>query len=303
MTAERNSTRCFICGHSNSNILEVHHAVPQRLGGSDIEENTYSLCGSCHNAVEEIYDDGFYQRLGVAVDGDEGEFSRQHQTGEVLEPQDSQGRKIPPNSDHIEVEEYWRVNVTISQVEAIAEGNYDHADEWRWSFGPDHVSLVEKYAESILEKYERGRKASISLAEDRENKEVETLLEKGDPPLKFDVEPEDLAADPMIVVSNAERSWEESEKPQWIKGQSNIDGQNRGPPLSVQHQWERENYDHYRLHCGYCHRAYSKYQHTDLARHLRLQHGIENPYEEKDTTYGDRPDIGQRIFDRGGGDD
>jgi hypothetical protein len=36
-----------------------------------------------------------------------------------------------------------------------------------------------------------------------------------------------------------------------------------------------------RLHCGYCHTVYSESEKADLAAHLRVQHHIENPYENE----------------------
>jgi len=56
---------CRICGHVNSNDLETHHVVPRRYGGSNSPSNLVTLCGSCHNALENIYDDRFYARLNI----------------------------------------------------------------------------------------------------------------------------------------------------------------------------------------------------------------------------------------------
>lgn len=60
---------CFICGEDNSVVLEEHHIVPRRYGGTDDEENLVTLCANCHSAVEKLYDKRFYRELGVA-DGD-----------------------------------------------------------------------------------------------------------------------------------------------------------------------------------------------------------------------------------------
>lgn len=42
--------------------------MPRRYGGSDKPENLVHLCGSCHNAIESLYDDGFYERLARAFE-------------------------------------------------------------------------------------------------------------------------------------------------------------------------------------------------------------------------------------------
>lgn len=57
--------KCYICGDNRENSLEKHHIVPRRYGGSDRDSNLVTLCASCHSAIEKIYDDSFYERLGV----------------------------------------------------------------------------------------------------------------------------------------------------------------------------------------------------------------------------------------------
>jgi len=71
----------------------------------------------------------------------------------------------------------------------------------------------------------------------------------------------------------------------------------RGP----QNQLAERYPDSYRLHCGYCHTVFSQHQHSDAARHLRITHGIENPYEDADTAFFANPagDILQNIGDDG----
>lgn len=60
---------CFICGDVNGNSHQDHHIVPRRFGGSDSDENVVTLCASCHQAVEKLYDKRFYDELGVRNDG------------------------------------------------------------------------------------------------------------------------------------------------------------------------------------------------------------------------------------------
>jgi hypothetical protein len=45
--------------------MEQHHVLPRRFGGSDREENLVTLCGSCHRAVEDIYDKRFWTSVGL----------------------------------------------------------------------------------------------------------------------------------------------------------------------------------------------------------------------------------------------
>lgn len=57
--------KCFICGTDAKSTLQEHHIVPRRYGGSDRDENLVTLCASCHQAIEKIYDDRFYEMLGA----------------------------------------------------------------------------------------------------------------------------------------------------------------------------------------------------------------------------------------------
>lgn len=57
---------CYICGNKNRDVLEEHHIVPQRFGGSDDDENTVQLCSNCHTSLERLYDQRFYDKLGIS---------------------------------------------------------------------------------------------------------------------------------------------------------------------------------------------------------------------------------------------
>lgn len=64
-------SRCFICGEDNDNVLQTHHIVPRRYGGSDASENLVDLCANCHQAIEAIYNDDVFRRMGVTKTSDE----------------------------------------------------------------------------------------------------------------------------------------------------------------------------------------------------------------------------------------
>lgn len=61
---------CYICGHGNADILEQHHIVPQRHGGSDSAENLVELCPSCHETLERLYNKRFYDVLEGKLNGE-----------------------------------------------------------------------------------------------------------------------------------------------------------------------------------------------------------------------------------------
>lgn len=45
--------------------LERHHIVPRKFGGSDRSENLVTLCPTCHQAIEKLYNKRFYENLGA----------------------------------------------------------------------------------------------------------------------------------------------------------------------------------------------------------------------------------------------
>lgn len=42
---------CELCAHSNWNILQVHHIIERRHGGSDELNNLLLLCPNCHTTI------------------------------------------------------------------------------------------------------------------------------------------------------------------------------------------------------------------------------------------------------------
>lgn len=45
----------YYCDHCGKKArLQVHHKIPQRLGGADIRENGVGLCESCHEKWDEL---------------------------------------------------------------------------------------------------------------------------------------------------------------------------------------------------------------------------------------------------------
>ena len=56
---------CYICGHGNTDVIQRHHIIPRRYSGSDKPGNLVPLCPTCHDAIERIYDDSFFEKLGV----------------------------------------------------------------------------------------------------------------------------------------------------------------------------------------------------------------------------------------------
>jgi DNA replicative helicase MCM subunit Mcm2 (Cdc46/Mcm family) len=73
---------CYFCHEPDTHILETHHIVPRRFDGTDDAENLVTVCPTCHQRLERLYDERFFESLGVepagdSTDGGEGETSRE----------------------------------------------------------------------------------------------------------------------------------------------------------------------------------------------------------------------------------
>jgi len=65
---------CYFCG-GGEGVLETHHIVPRRFGGSDEAENLVDLCPTCHQKLERLYDRRFYEEVEAGLgDDDLGEY-------------------------------------------------------------------------------------------------------------------------------------------------------------------------------------------------------------------------------------
>lgn len=136
---------CAVCGQTNPGTLETHHVVPRRYGGSDNPENLVDLCGSCHNAIERIYDDRFYSRLRanstiVNDDVDDADLGRD------IEPHQSPDRELPETSVHITRED-------INAYSLVNEFGVNR-DKLRSIAKDYHETDVETLKEKVRAKYE-----------------------------------------------------------------------------------------------------------------------------------------------------
>jgi len=57
------SGNCYLCGESNSAVLEQHHIVPKRYNGTNRQENLVTLCSNCHKKIERIYNDRAFGKI------------------------------------------------------------------------------------------------------------------------------------------------------------------------------------------------------------------------------------------------
>jgi hypothetical protein len=69
MTAET----CHFCDEVDR--LQQHHIVPRRFNGSDTNENIVTVCPTCHDKLEDLYDKRFYDTLGVKKTDSECDYN------------------------------------------------------------------------------------------------------------------------------------------------------------------------------------------------------------------------------------
>jgi len=81
---------CYFCDEFR--VLEDHHIVPQRHGGHDKAENLVTVCPTCHQKLEKLYDTRFYKQLGVGsgyskdVEEEQKSLSEANQTADYYIP-------------------------------------------------------------------------------------------------------------------------------------------------------------------------------------------------------------------------
>lgn len=243
---DTSSEGCFVCGEHRSNSLEDHHIVPRRYGGSDEPENIVTLCASCHSAIEKLYDERFYETLQQRFEKEGAISWQERKSPTMLGAEESLDREIPRSSLHVIFE---------SELDGV---------EWRKAIRKKYQLGYEK---------EKGQGVGTGMYIFDEVVEDEELTE--------------------------ERREELQESHEWVKETRTVtgpreDSSSEDMPFVPQIEKEEETVWHKnkreaaieklaRIHCGYCNAVFEKYEHAAAARHLRLSHGIDNPYAKPES--------------------
>ena len=253
-----NSIECFICGDQRPNSLEEHHIVPQRYNGSDEPENLVQLCSSCHAAVEKLYDDSFYERLGAEAVEQIGSEDLDTE-GTTLQPHETKDRDFPRYPVHISEEDFC-INIAFSQfflypAQNIISDYYPESDVL--------IERLEQEKESIIDFFKAD---DFTLG-------------------SYTVHPNNTRLTPIVkVVPTKDRP-----NTNLSVGLEDGDTESSGLISPTIHNRQRDyaadidthssmSSDFQRLHCGYCHTVYSGNEQADLAAHLRTKHRVEEPY-------------------------
>lgn len=147
--------RCFICGDDHPNRLQTHHVVPRRFGGSNQPENLVRLCASCHQAIEKLYDDTFYERLGVRANGEEAQVFPSE--GTVVDEREARDRELPEGCPHVVFEREPVEDPPDSENEQ-EDGVWQVTDKGR-AFKGDIRRIHCGYCPTVFEPYEHAKAA------------------------------------------------------------------------------------------------------------------------------------------------
>jgi len=255
------SIECFICGDHRPNSLEEHHIVPQRYNGSDEPENLVQLCSSCHAAIEKLYDDSFYQRLGVEAIED-SKITDIDTEGTKLQPRETKDRDFPTDPVHISKEKFC-LNITFSQfmiypTRDLISDHYPESDVL--------IRRIKEDTDEITEHFRSFRK-----------------------PSSYTISPDDTRRTPIVQIVPTKDLSDFTSPSEQTKENAEL-GLVSTSPSSQKRDYAADinesgllTGDFKRLHCGYCHTVYSGDEQADLAAHLRIKHRVEEPYlDERD---------------------
>lgn len=267
---------CFICGEANPQLIEEHHIVPRRYGGSDDPENLVALCSSCHTAVERIYNDSFYARLGLRSSQFQHEVAVGEIEGAEIKTIDAFDRQFWTNTDHIQYEQAAatvRIPADLGSDEGwvfYTDGSahnprserespdetVEHEgevvgdeDDWDYDYRVQHIRS-NRYGNSV------GWLTSVpnlsNIIDERKDEILDEM--RFDVPCKMVIAPDDPQIEPLLILIN--NKWDE--------------------------KIGTDDYTHYkRIHCSYCNQVFAPFEHAAAARHLRLVHHITDVYDDQ----------------------
>jgi hypothetical protein len=98
---------CYFCG-DESDVLESHHLVPRRYNGSDKDRNLVTVCPTCHQKLERLYDKRFYQSLGMSETDEVISYILEYLISEL---------------DHLQMNLYYEMDAIQDRIKAL------HSDE------------------------------------------------------------------------------------------------------------------------------------------------------------------------------
>ena len=175
---------CYICSRGNSDILETHHLIPRRFGGSDTAANIVELCPTCHSTLERLYGDWFWATVNA--------ISEERQLNiildDILERLGGVHLELLLGLEEIkdDIEDDYRVNVDQAKQNAIeneAERNgYQSLKGTHFTIKGVIEDAQESYPDrpGAPEKVVINALCSKGIDRGRVENEIEKLCKKGD---------------------------------------------------------------------------------------------------------------------------
>jgi hypothetical protein len=199
----------------------------------------------------------------------------------------------------------WSTKLSIQAVEDAQDSNLDH----------EYAEFIESVADDILAEYDNRVRKQREAWEDYDEKDMSWWDRSKPPAVSFWYEHDRLGEIPHFKIHNRHSNGVDYEQRE--EQRSNDDDEDSGnadyhrqnphawkgqistSKVDYKHQLVRETVPEYparyRIHCAYCHTVFSQNEHSDMARHLRVRHGVENPYGRQDTAF-DYPKGPEDLF-------
>lgn len=161
--------------------------------------------------------------------------------GPKVDPRWSRDREIPESCPHVRFED-WHIEIGLWNIEKFL-------DHWRnipeWDRRTDaHFHGQTEYIVSVCEEHAEKVPIEFSGRERTIDSGGEKITSR---PSEYVVTPEEKRVNPIVtLVEASSMTWSSTFQ---------------------------------RLHCGYCHRVFTSEEHSDMARHLRMKHGITDIYD------------------------
>lgn len=135
--------QCYFCPKRTD--LQTHHIVPQRKNGSNRKENLVIVCERCHQKLEDLYDQRFYERLGLS------DLKGEERTHFSCTNGDCDKEAIARTSRGV-----W---VCKEHTKMVIESGFDHPEKSGWD--TIEKTVIDKSPGEIVEQVKQDLIASV----------------------------------------------------------------------------------------------------------------------------------------------
>jgi len=134
--------RCAFCSCDNQNVLERHHRVPSRFGGTDSDANLVTVCANCHSVLERIYNKDFWERAkSLTSDSDQTTLNEDIVNENAEDRSDSVGADLDQIASRIVSED------RISEFQLNGAQLDLHLLQWYYNISLNAAKILKKLIE------------------------------------------------------------------------------------------------------------------------------------------------------------